>query len=170
MQPVKDKHINFNAKVLCVFKLILYFISFHACISDPIFHFPNIFSISRWQKSTHDRSLDWAEAEQLLLFGYLLIYELCICQSFCSHAFTLFVFYWRRRGFLHGGWVAGWSPPRGVGGGACLLCSLLSHFIAPSVHRRTVKLWRLSSSFLLDIWISFWCIRTSAPENVFQFI
>lgn len=81
--------------------------------------------------------------------------ELCVCQSFCSHAFTLFVFYWRWPGFLPRGlWMCwGWGVEvlyMVWGGSPCLLCCMPSHFMAPSVHKQTVKWWRLPQSFLLD--------------------
>lgn len=84
--------------------------------------------------------------------------ELCICQSFCWHAFTLFVFYWRRPGFLPRGVVRvgvdGIELKSSVWckGGIHAFCAacLPSHFMAPSVHKQTVKWWHLRPSFFLD--------------------
>lgn len=103
------------------------------------------------------------EPEQLPVFGKLLIYgALCLLvfRLTCLHSVCLLLAEPRRwTGWWEWGIGVGWVAGRvgGLkssawceGGSRCLLCRLPSHFMAPSVHRQTVKWWRVSSSLLLD--------------------
>lgn len=152
-------------------QFVLYSISCHVHLILTMLNFyifPLSVKIHQWHL--------WAELSPnncLCLASYWSM-ELCICQSFCSHAFALFVFYWRRRGFLPRGW---W----GVGvevlcvvwgeGGVCAFCAaclvILWHHLSTSKPSSGDVLAHLSR---LTVWISFWYICTSAVENVSQFI
>lgn len=84
-----------------------------------------------------------AEPEQLPLFGQLLIYGALYLLVFlltCLHSVCLLLTVTRLSAqgvvVVVGGLK---SYARCEGGSPCLLCCLPSHFMAPSVHKQTVK-------------------------------
>lgn len=107
------------ACIVC-FQFVLYSISFHVLPQSLIFQIFPLFLVAREPAVLYLRiELSSNNCSCLAIYWSM---ELSICQSFCSHAFTLFVFYWRRQGFLPRGWWRRWrrgwgSWSRGVSSG-----------------------------------------------------
>lgn len=126
------------------------------------------------------RRLSWA-GTTACVWAAIDLWSSVFAVFFCSHAFPLFVFYWRRWGFLPRGWLGVWVVGvevlsvvwrgwwwwwwwrwRGIGGvhafcAACLV--ILWDHLSTSKPSSADVLAHLS---FLTVWISFWYICTSA--------